>query len=639
MKTQFSKRVAYSVSYGIINNMKDLVKVSRPHVSNKVIVLVLSWVGLAAYLVISLIFSQIRFPNLDEGAYLYKGLQFAQGNYTPFQPYGFWTNKMVLPFYLFGWIQVIFQPGLLAPRLLAVFLGTASVAGLWIVIRRISNEYFAAISVWAMALNATMVSMYSIGNSQVVVIFELIWIMVLVLGENRKLWQLLAGAFIAGMMIFTRENMIFVLPFLAAYCFWQHGKRNGWLVLAAMSLVLVVGHLLFWPDILYLWERQLPSIKVLEIIKGGINVDSTGVNDSSIPLSSRLHSVSIAIRVFLLPAIILGITLFNWKKRAGWDNPWQFKAGLFLSSTLVILTVVHTAASAGQDYCVYCTTNYFAFFIPVCLILIPLLAPILKKNPSHFSTISTSIFIVLFTTIIGYSLFEQSGYSLMNIEMPRLKDGRILSGSVALWQLLTNKFHIDYEILRRTIPAGFGFGLGLILVFLLFVFLLINKRIHKRKYLINIGIPFLVAGFIFTPLLSWPTQETFSKSSVTVLYQQIGKQLTSIARPGDKIYIDGNIASIPLLFTSGVQILPGQVNFIYSFREDANSDEVAQKGLWNEEMAHDWRDQSDFFIIGGEQLSKWYDYINRENLRLFTGVSFAEEIPDYAKIFLFTRNH
>jgi hypothetical protein len=619
--------------------MKNHVKLSNLHVTKKVIALVASVIGLAVYLVISLVFSQIRFPNLDEGAYLYKGLQFAQGNYVPFQPYGFWTNKMVLPFYLYGWIQLLFQPGLMAPRLLAVFLGTASVAGLWIVIRRIGNEYFAAIAVWAMALNASAASLYSIGNSQVVVIFELIWIMVFVLGENRRLWQLLAGAFIAGMMIFTRENMIFVLPFLAAYCFWQHGRRNGWLVFGMMSLVLVVGHLLFWPDILYLWERQLPSIKVLEVFKGGINIDSTGVNSSSIPLSSRLHSVSIAIRVFFLPVITLGLTLLNWKKKGRWDSPWQFKAALFLTSTLVILAVIHTLASAWQNYCVYCTTNYFAFFIPVCLILLPLIAPSLKKKSSLFVTISTSIFIVLSITIIGFSLFEQTGYSLMNIEVPRLKDGRILGGSVALWQLLTNKFHLGYEALRRIIPAGFGFGLGLILLFLLFGFLIINKRNHKSRAYVNIGIPFLIAGFIFTPVLSWPTQETFSKSSVPNLYQQIGTQLNSIAQPGDKIYIDGNIASVPLLYTTGVQILPGQVNFTYSFREDANSDEVAQKGLWNGSMAQAWKGQSELFIIGGEQLSKWYDYINRENLIPILGINFTPEIPNYAKLYLFTRTH
>ena len=170
--------------------MKHSVKSAENHLDRKTVAIIASAVGLAAYLAISLIFSQIRFPNLDEGAYLYKGLQFAEGNYRPFQAYGFWTNKMYLPFYFYGWIQLLFKPGLLAPRLLAVVLGTMSVAGLWIVIRRISNDYFAAIAVWAMALNATMVSIYSIGNSQVVVICELIWIMVLVLGENRKLWQI-----------------------------------------------------------------------------------------------------------------------------------------------------------------------------------------------------------------------------------------------------------------------------------------------------------------------------------------------------------------------------------------------------------------------------------------------------------------
>lgn len=619
--------------------MKDRSKEHNAHVSNQTIALVLSAIGLAAYLVISLVFSQIRYPNLDEGAYLYKGLQFARGNTTPFQPYGFWTNKMVLPFYLFGWIQLLFQSGLMAPRLFAVFLGTASAVGLWIVIRRISNVYFAAIAVWAMTLNATMISLYSIGNSQVVVIFELIWIMVFVLGENRKLWQLLAGAFIAGMMIFTRENMVFVLPFLAAYCFWQHGRRNGWLFLGLLSLVLIVGHLLFWPDILYLWERQVPSIKGLEVFKGAIGISSTGENGSSIPLSSRLHSLSIAIRVFFLPVITLGLMLLNWKKKGKWDSSWQLKAALFLTATLVILAVVHTLASAWRDYCVYCTSNYFAFFFPVSLVLIPLLVPLLKKTPSLFTTISSALFIVLCSTIIGFSTFEQSGLSLMNLDVPRLKEGRIIDGSVALWQLLTNKFHLDYETLRRVIPAGFGFGIGVILLFIFFVFWVVQKRNHKGPGWINIGIPFLILGFVFTPLFSWPTQETFSKANVPAMYQQIGRQLSSAAQPGDKIYLDGNIASVPLLYTNDVQIIPGQVNFTYSFREDANSDEAARKGLWNGAMAQAWKSQSEIFIIEGEQLSKWYDYIKKEALIKISGDNFAPEVPAYAKLYIYTRTH
>lgn len=458
--------------------MKHSVKSVGNHFDRKTIAIVVSAIGLVAYLAFSLIFSQLRFPNLDEGAYLYKGLQFAQGNYRPFQDYGFWTNKMYLPFYFYGWIQLLFKPGLLAPRLLAVFLGTMSVAGLWIVIRRISNDYFAAIAVWAMALNATMVSIYSIGNSQVVVICELIWIMVLVLGENRKLWQLLLGAFIAGLMVLTRENMIFVLPFLSLYIFWQHGRRNGWFTFAVMGIIIVIGHLLFWPDILYLWGRQIPFIRVLKELGGERSSIEVG---QTITLASRFHSLSIANRVFFLPLTVLGLAIINWKKKAAWEKQWQFKAALFLIITLTVLVVTHILASAGQNYCIYCTTNYFAFFAPVCLILFPLIAPVLKSNSSWFSTLSTSLFVILYTTIIGFSSFEQTGYSLMNIQVPRLKEGRILEGSVYLWQTLTNKFHLDYETLRMVIPTMFGILIGLLLILILLGFQTLRYRKIKGK--------------------------------------------------------------------------------------------------------------------------------------------------------------
>ena len=397
----------------------------------------------------------------------------------------------------------------------------------------------------------------------------------------------------------------------------------------------MIGHLLFWPDILYLWGRQIPFFRVPTDL--GKTVNSVEVKHT-VALSSRLHSLSIALRVFFLPISILGLAIANWKKKAVWEKPWQYKAALFLTIMLVILVVVHILASAGQNYCVYCTTNYFAFFVPVCLILFPLIIPLMKRKPSWISTVVTSFFVILFTTIIGFSSFEQTGYSLMNLQVPRLKEGRILEGSVYLWQMFTNKFHLDYELIRMITPAIFGFLLGLFLIILLLILQVIQNRRHKTSVFMNLGMPFLILGFIFTAFLSWPTQETFSKSSVTSLYSQIGKQLASVTRPGEKIYIDGSIASIPLLYASDVQILPGQINSDYALVEYTNSDEVAKIGFWNEQMARDWKKQSELFIVGGDKISQWYDYIENKNLKLISEVNYAPGLPEYVKIYIFIRD-
>jgi 4-amino-4-deoxy-L-arabinose transferase-like glycosyltransferase len=59
-------------------------------------------------------------------------------------------NKMYLSFFLWGWIQVLFGAGLQAPRLFAALFSVLSVVGIWIVARRLSNRWLAALAVWVL---------------------------------------------------------------------------------------------------------------------------------------------------------------------------------------------------------------------------------------------------------------------------------------------------------------------------------------------------------------------------------------------------------------------------------------------------------------------------------------------------------
>jgi lysylphosphatidylglycerol synthetase-like protein (DUF2156 family) len=199
---------------------------------------IIALAGLFLYAAQAVIFSHIRMPNIDEGSYLLKGLLFAKGVYIPFQSYGFWMNKMYLSFFIWGWIQVLFGAGLQAPRLFAVLFSILSVIGTWIIARRLSNRWLAALAVWVLVLNPSLISTYSIANSQVLVIVMLVWILVLTLGPDRPLWQIILGSLLAGTMVLTRENMVFVPPLLILYVFWEHGKRKGLFALAAMGVVL-----------------------------------------------------------------------------------------------------------------------------------------------------------------------------------------------------------------------------------------------------------------------------------------------------------------------------------------------------------------------------------------------------------------
>ena len=104
----------------------------------------LALLGVILYLIQAIVYAHIRLPNLDEGSYLYKGYLLAKGVYQPFQPYGLWINKMYLSFFIWGWVQSVFAPGLLAPRYVAVFLSVLSLVGLWIVSCRLGNRWLAS---------------------------------------------------------------------------------------------------------------------------------------------------------------------------------------------------------------------------------------------------------------------------------------------------------------------------------------------------------------------------------------------------------------------------------------------------------------------------------------------------------------
>ncbi len=130
--------------------------------------------------------------------------------------------------------------------------------GLWITARRFSGNWWAALLVWIFALNPAVLKIYSIAVPQSLIVCMLVWTLVLVLGEDRPLWQLILGSILSGLMVMTRINMLPVAPLMALYIIWQHGFMSG-LISGSVSLVtVVIGHAFFWPEILKMWALQLP---------------------------------------------------------------------------------------------------------------------------------------------------------------------------------------------------------------------------------------------------------------------------------------------------------------------------------------------------------------------------------------------
>jgi hypothetical protein len=141
----------------------------------------------------------------------------ATGQYWPFQDYGPWTNHMPLAFLIPGYAQVLFGPGLRTGRYLAVFLAALMLLGLWITVRRMGGRWWAAGALVAVALNPAGIKIYSLAISEVLIACMLVWVLALILGEDRPTWQVILGSFLAGLVGLSRLNLVPAVPVIFAY--------------------------------------------------------------------------------------------------------------------------------------------------------------------------------------------------------------------------------------------------------------------------------------------------------------------------------------------------------------------------------------------------------------------------------------
>jgi 4-amino-4-deoxy-L-arabinose transferase-like glycosyltransferase len=595
--------------------------------------------GAILYIVQAVIFTHIHLPNFDEGSYLFKGYLFARGVYRPFQPYGFWVNKMPLAFFIWGWIQEWFKPGLLAPRYFAVLFSALSLLGTWIVARRMGSRWLAAIAVWVLALNPTIISYYSIANSQVLIICMLVWVLVLCLGAQRPTWQIFASGILAGIMTMTRENMVFVLPFLILYIFWQHGRKKGLLALLAAIIVLVIGHIIYWPDILNLWERWIPhglfSFHKQTSVPVAVG-EGSEITDLSLP--ARFYSLSLAVRIYFIPFVGSIIVLFLWPKKDAWQTRDHYRAALFLAATFFVLLISHAWASLGHNYCIYCLTSYFAFWGNVGLLLVVTSISALNKTPSLLLKAATITILLVVCSAIGYSWFEQIGAGLLtNISVPRIQGGHIFQGSATLWEILNNKFQIAFADARRYAPAVAGLASGIILIILFRIFYRRYSQRMKLSFASFSGYAFLLLGFVLSPLLAWPMTVPLCRNNVITIYQKIGLQFASIAPPGTKIYLDGLITTIPLLYAPDVIVLPPQINGVFSFQSDGDPDTLLKYGFWNQQIADQWHDAADVFVIGQDAFLERPRYFNPDVFEMVQLTSRLKLCPLESRLYIFKR--
>jgi hypothetical protein len=573
--------------------------------------------GGLVYLIQSWFYAHTQISILDEGAYLLKGYLFATGKYQPFQDYGPWTNHMPFSFLIPGWAQVIFGPGLRTGRYLTIAFGGVMLLGIWVISRRLGNRWWAVASVWLFAFNAPAIKIYSVVNSQGLVACMLVWILVLVLGPNRPVWQVNLGVVLAAVLLLTRINMTPVLPLVLVYIFWQHGIKTGIWASVTSVLAVGIGHAFFWPEILKLWAVWSPiNFPFLNTWK--LRVGSPALWNPEINFHGRILSFLLSLRVhFTALAGILG-ALIMWPPKQTWRTVWRFRAAVFLGVSFMVLFAIHAWASLGKSYCVYCLPNYMMFFHLLGILFVC----VSFSSWNEFrvrSRMWLPVMIILGISIgVGYSLVIGKQIKatwiggrlfdfvnlLWHIEVPRIREMRIEPGSVELWGLFANKLGgtekqiVDVTLLLVLLLIGclilyFGgkwFGKHLASL----------TRVTYSSIAI-LMIVFLSLGTALTLRIGYVRQETDCGWNVISTYEAVGAYLAKNIPPGSKIYWRGGKSAVPLLYLNEYKIYPPQINGDYSYFLGGNPDILAQYGMWNVELDQLWLQDADVILIESRQ--------------------------------------
>ncbi len=589
-------------------------------------------IGLLAYLIQSVIFAHTTVSNLDEGAYLLKGLLFATGKYRPFDP-GISTNKAPLAFLIPGFVQLLFGAGLRTGRYLAVSFGTMAVIGTWSASRRIGSRWLAAGAVWVFALSPAIIKTYSIGVTQSTIACLMAWTLALSLGEKRDTWQLVLSGLLAGLMMLVRQNMLPVLPLLAVYAFWQHGWKSIGLLISGLTVTAAV-HMNYWPEILQLWTWvPLINLPSTSDYSGG----GTPIWNPEISTLSRVLSVFQSVRFHFTALTGSLISLLLWPKSGSWKSQADFRMGVFLLLLFWGLVFMHAKAAIGLDYCVFCFSNYISFFNIAGILLLVVVSKSWNWHPAGITQFLLIFAFFIILTGMGFSAFEDIGPALLKLPAPRMRDLRILPGFVTWWDILSGKFHINNNLAIKYASAFFGF---LVACLIIPTGYFIWRRLWRNRVGFGafLASAILVLGLVTSPILHASARSKDCDSDLILTNEQIGSHLRNIIPPGSSVYWDGGLSAAPLLYLPEVDVFPAQINGAYSFRSNGNTAEIIRVGFWNEELAAEWKANSDFFIIESKRYGGWKEFFTPDRFVEFQRSPFGTSCLEESQLRIFRRN-
>lgn len=557
---------------------------------------VLTIAGFLTYILQALAIARTTTSFLDEGLYLYKGYLFANGMATPFADYGLWTNHAILSFLIPGYIQKMFGPGLETGRYFMIFLSLFTLLGFWTFARRWGNAWWAAGAVWVMALNPAEIKIHTLAISEGLVAALLVWIVILVVGEDRPLWQTLLGAALTAPLVLTRENMAFVPPILFLYIFWQHGWKVGLFAMLCAGLPFLIGNAFYFPQNLKFWAMRAPD-SIFTFLRewqrpdvGGIN--PPGPEESNLYrmvlyfwLTFRLHFVS------LVSAVVVWLLL---PYRTVRPIPERMRAVIFLSVLLLVLYIAHVQAAFFGEFCISCILLYVGYFDFLGLMMLVIAAPILVRELTAFRQGVVFAFIALLILGVGFSSHEDLSSDFAKAMIERL-DGTYLWGALIHYIDLPHLFlfRITFVLLVSMLVVTMG-------ALVLFLYRRWDRSsfVDGRSEFLALHL-LLIVGLILSPTKALGAGSDFfdcEGTDVFSSYRRAAGELSQVVEPGSRIYWEGRLLAI-FLYMPDVYIYPPQMNHVHSYFVGGEADSLLRHSQWNDELARQWLDEADYILV------------------------------------------
>lgn len=562
--------------------------------------------GALLYVARSLYFAHSALSIGDEGAYLFKGLVFARSEFSPFQDYGYWTNKAPFAFLIPGYIQYWFGAGLREARYFALLVSFFMLAGVWILANRLGGKTWAAVAMWVFALSDANVSFYSQALSQGLVACMLAWVFVCALGEDRPLRQIIFASALSVVIVMTRQNMVFFLPLLVLYIFWQHGKKAGLWSLTLSVALFIFFHIIYWPNIMQLWAPWLPE-SLTPFLDNFRSFALSGYDTFNIGNLSRIQSAAIGIQhhFFILCGFAGALILFP--PRANWKSPSQFKAAVFLGASFLSLFLMHTWGSLFNQFCIQCFSPYQMFYSVAGFLFIVIVFSN-GVSDSTFRRVILLIVLLMFAAGLGSYYFQRIGaWSLAAIQFPRVNDAGQFTWA-SLREVLTYIFNLPLDVQKRVGSAMTGVFVGIALLIFYWTFqrfTSVKNWMRQSASLATLNL-FLLVGVILPPAANAGTYAAPCSTNFLTYYEQAGHALADAIPPGSLVYWKGSGRHIAmLLYLKDVRYFPPQITAGAGYVRAGDPDRLLRFGLFSDEMDSQWRESADYFII-------WKGYPNTE---------------------------